>query len=509
MIRSVLVMGGGSAGFLAALTLKARLPQLAVTVLRSKDLGIIQVGEGTTPTFGFHLHQYCGLDLKTFYRLAQPQWKMGIRFEWGPRPFFNYGFGQELDTRYSVLPRSTGYYLDNTEPFEATGPLSQMMNENKIWLRRPDGSPQIIAEHFTYHLENDKLVAYFETMAQERGIQIVDDTAIEVLKDEQGVTGLRLKTGPILSADLYVDASGFRAQLLEKTLNEPYCSYKDSLYCDRAVIGGWERNKEPIKPYTTAETMNAGWCWQIEHEQRINRGYVFSGSFLSDPEAEAEFRAKNPKVKQTRIVPFRTGRFERSWVKNVVGIGNASAFVEPLEATSLSSICLQCQAMTEVLADSGLEPNAAGIMVYNRQIGRVYDSIRDFLALHYRFNRRLDRPFWRECLAKVELHGAQRVVDFYRENGPSALWRNVIYEETDPREFGTEGYLAMLVGQAIPYNSAYKPSAADRQNWASVRQWIRAQVATAFTVVEAMKLVRSERWVWPERLYNRSHTLRR
>ena len=165
--------------------------------------------------------------------------------------------------------------------------------------------------------------------------------------------------------------------------------------------------------------------------------------------------------------------------------------------------------MADVLADSGLEPNQATNLVFNCQIGRVYDSIRDFLAVHYRFNRRLNTPFWRECQAKVELHGAQRVVDFYRENGPSGLWRNVIYEELDAREFGTEGYLAMLVGQAVPYSSPYKPTPQDRQSWASVKQWIRSRVATAFTVGEAMRLVRSESWIWPERLYNRSNTLRR
>src|SRR5437764_40752 len=186
MIRSVLVFGGGSAGFLAALTLKSRLPDLPVTVLRSKDVGIIQVGEGTTTTFGFHLHHFCGLDLKTFYRVAQPQFKIGIRFEWGPRTFFNYAFGVELDSRYALLPRGTGYYLDNTEPFDYTGVQSILMNENKIWLRNPDGSPRIVSDEFTYHLENEKLVNYFEHIAQERGIPIVDDTAIEVLQDDHG-----------------------------------------------------------------------------------------------------------------------------------------------------------------------------------------------------------------------------------------------------------------------------------------------------------------------------------
>ena len=136
MIRSVLIFGGGSAGFLAALTLKRRLPELPVTILRSKDIGIIGVGEGTTTTVGYHLHHYCNLDVATFYRLVEPQWKIGIRFEWGPRPYFNYVFGYELDTIYPPLPRGTGYYLDGEEAFVTAGLQSRLMHENQIWLRR-------------------------------------------------------------------------------------------------------------------------------------------------------------------------------------------------------------------------------------------------------------------------------------------------------------------------------------------------------------------------------------
>src|SRR5205814_5969658 len=146
-------------------------------------------------------------------------------------------------------------------------------------------------------------------------------------------TGRRLESGAVLDADLFVDASGFRAQLLGKTLKEPFYSYKDSLFCDKAVVGGWKREAEPIKPYTTAETMDAGWCWQIEHEHHINRGYVYSSSFISDEAALAEFLRKNPKVAiQPRVVRFRTGRYQRTWIGNVVAVGNATGFVEPLEA---------------------------------------------------------------------------------------------------------------------------------------------------------------------------------
>jgi tryptophan halogenase len=507
VIRSILVVGGGSSGYLAALTLKARLPNMPVTMLCSSELGIIQVGEGTTPSFGFHLHNYCRLDIKTFYRLAQPQWKLGIHFQWGPRPYFNYVFGLELDQSMPNLPRGPGYYLDNTDPFEATGIYSGLMMKNKMWLRHPSGGPIINPEVFSYHLENDKLVAYFEKMAAERGIPVIDDIAVDVMQDERGVTGVRLKSGKVLTADLFIDSTGFRALLLGKALQEPYYSYQDSLFCDRACVGGWSREEEPIKPYTTAETMTAGWCWQIEHEPRINRGYVYSSSFISDAEAEAEFRAKNPKITSTRIVPFRTGRYQRFWVKNVIGIGNSSAFVEPLEATSLSSICIQCQAAAEVLGDTELEPTPTAIDVFNRQLTLGFDYIRDFLAVHYRFNKRIDSPFWRECLARAELHGANPAVEFYRENGPSVVFPGIV-RGPGLIEFGMEGYLAMLVGQCVPYSSPHKPSAQDRRTWAKLQDGFRRATDAAFSVREALGMIRQPAWNWPENLYAQSRSAR-
>jgi tryptophan halogenase len=508
MIRSVLVVGGSHAGFLAALTLKCRLPNLPVTLLRSGESDAIGVGEGTTTTFGYHLHNYCGLDVKTFYNLAQPQWKIGTRFEWGPRPFFNHVYGFELDTKYNILPRGTGYYVDNTEPFITTGLQSRLMVENKIWARKPDGSPRLNAEEFGYHLEHEKLSSYLETMAKERGISIIEGTVAHALRDEGGVTGVRLESGGTASADMYIDASGSRSQLLGRALEEPFHSYADALFCDRAIVSSWQRAEEPIRPYTTAETMNAGWCWRIEHEHHINRGYVYASSFLSDTEAEAEFRAKNPKVQTTRIVGFRSGRHERFWVKNVAAVGDAAAFVEPLEATALASVCAQCQALADTLADCDLEPNATTVFNSNRQLVRGLDAIRDFLAVHYRFNRRLDTPFWRECLEKVELHWANRFLDFFQENGPSVLWRRCLFDETDVHEFGMEGLLAMLVGQCVPYRSNYTPSDQDRQNWANIQKAISNKVATAFTIPEALSLVRSPQWVWPKGLYDRAQAAR-
>jgi tryptophan halogenase len=307
-----------------------------------------------------------------------------------------------------------------------------------------------------------------------------------------------------MTADLFVDASGFRSVLLGQAFQEPFISYKGTLLCDRAVVGGWVRREEPIRPCTTAETMSAGWCWQIEHEFRINRGYVFASDFLTNAEAEDEFRKANPRVEHTRFVPFRTGRYERAWVKNVVAVGNASGFVEPLEATALGVICDQARALAETLADGESIITPTLTRQYNRQHALAWDSIRRFLAVHYRYNTRLDTPFWRACREHVDLAGAEEVVAYYQENGPTSAWRNMLIGESDP--FGMEGYLALLVGQQVPCQRRPVFSQQEQKSWRQIQDEIRARAARAFSVAEALTIIRDPKWSWPAEIY---HSARR
>jgi tryptophan halogenase len=493
MIRSLTVVGGGSAGFLVAITLKARLPHLAVRVVRSKEIGIIGVGEGSTVSLTRHLHGYLNIDPREFYAQADPIWKLGIRFIWGRRPYFDYAFERQLAVELPVLRKPPGFFHGDGD-VSCVGPASALMTENKVWVRDAGGRP-VVGTAFAYHLENEKFVGFLEAYALRYGIEIVDDTISDVTRDDRGVSALRLASGRQLDADLYVDCSGFQSLLLGKALAEPFGSFRSSLFCDRAVVGGWERAGEPIKPYTTAETMDAGWCWQIEHERRINRGYVYSSAFVSDSGAEAEFRQKNPRVGPTRIVKFVTGHYRRSWVGNVVAVGNASGFVEPLESTSLAFIGAESVWLAEGLADADMEQRPTVRDLFNRRVSDGWETIRRFLAIHYRFNDRLDTLFWRECRASTDLAGAEEVVAYYRENGPSHLWEKTLLHPDD--QFSMDGYLALLVGQRVPYEAAHAPSAAEQYWWNHLVQTNAARARQGIAVNEALRMVRSPAWAWP------------
>jgi tryptophan halogenase len=498
-VDRVAVLGGGSAGLLAALALKLKLPGLRVTVVRSRDIGIIGVGEGSTIALTRFLHEYIGVGPKKFHELAEPTWKLGLRFVgWGPRPQFFYTFGAaQPAARLSGLSKPVGFYSDvgaeADNPANVYDRLGALMAHDRVFDRTPGGAPAL-HDSIAYHFENEKFVRFLEDYARSAGVQFLDDTVAEVRQGEQGVAALEMRSGRTESADLYVDCSGFASLLLGRTLGEPFGSFAATLFCDRAVVGGWDRTHEPIKPYTTCETMDGGWCWQIEHENRINRGYVYASAFLSDEQAEAEFRSANPKVGPTRVVRFVSGSYRRAWVKNVVAVGNAAGFVEPLEATALGVIAMQSRLLADTLLDANGAPRPTQQAQYNRFHQRTWEQIRDFLSVHYAFNTARDTPFWRHCRAHTDLAGAAEVVEHYRENGPTALWQPTMLDAYDP--FGVGGYSALLLGQKVPFHRTWEPPEAERRLWSEkLRLWDES-ARRAMTVKEALAVVRSPKWKW-------------
>lgn len=492
MIQDVLIVGSGSAGLLVALALKRKIPQLNVRIVRSPEIGVIGVGEATTPNLPRFLFEYLGISRKYFYARARPTWKMGIRFLWGPRGRFDYGFAQALDSHLSTLPHPNGFYCD--KEFSCADIPTALMRNDKAFPKQENGCPDIQPWH-AFHLENVVFVAALEEFARTIGIEITDGKVVDTEKAPQGIAAVILEDGTRMAADFFIDSSGFRSLLLGDALQEPYISYGSSLFCDRAVTGSWERGEdEPILPYTTAETMNTGWAWQIEHELHVNRGYVYPANAISDDEAHAEFTTKNPKLRDTRIVKYRSGRYQRAWVGNVVAVGNASGFVEPLESTGLMIVCQEAQTLTDFIIHTGLNPTPTIRTMYNNFFAETWDEIRDFLALHYRFNTKLDTPFWKMCQNETDVAGAAPILEFYKENGPTGFARHLLHGHS--ANFGIEGFLMMLVGNKVPYDAKYVPSDAEWRIWNQHRAQNMAVAQNGLSVKEALAYVHHPAWQW-------------
>jgi tryptophan halogenase len=485
------VLGGGTAGLVAALTLKSRCPQLEVDLVRSREIGVIGVGEGTIGGFNRFFFHTLGLDVGGFYRLAEPTWKLGIRLCWGRRRWFNYVFVPQCDWRWNDQALANGFYC--RDDFRDVCLLSALMDRDKACALGPSGEP--VFDGTVFHIQNALFVRYLETVAAERGVRLHEDTLSRAEPGDRGIAALHFESGAVRRADLYVDASGFGSILLGRTLGEPFEDFSSTLPCDRALVGTWGRAQgETIRPYTTAETMQAGWCWRIDHERHVNRGYVYASAFLDDEEAERELREANPRLGETRLLRFRSGHHRRAWVGNVVAVGNACGFVEPLEATAIQMICVQSKQLAETLFDGSFAPGRVLVGLYNASIRAGYASIRDFLGVHYRLNDRVDTPFWKTCRSEVELGPAAELLAAYRETGPAIHRLQQLVPRTDL--FGLEGYLTMFVGFGVPYAAAPALAPADLRRFEAHRAQHRARAEQGLDARQALARIRAPDWVW-------------
>lgn len=450
------ILGGGTAGSLAALALRAKRPRDRVTLLRSSDVPVIGVGEATTPLMPQFLHADLGVPASDLFRHVRPTFKLGIRFEWGaPGPDgggFPYPFGPVRNLEATAWDgHLNGASLQAV--LMAAGALP--VEEGADGALDPAFGTEV-----AYHLDNRRLAAFLERLAAVRGVETVEARISRVERRPgpdggEEVAALVAEDGRRFEFDLYVDCSGFRSLLLGEALGSPFESYEESLFTDRALVGAAPHG-DRLAPETAARTMAAGWCWSIPQEEADHVGYVFSSRFLDAEGAAAELRRIRPGVAADglREIRFRAGRRRHFWRGNVVALGNAYGFVEPLESTALHLLIRQIGILVRALPEEAAAvPGRAGALrpLLDRRVAAFWDYVRWFLALHFRFNRRLDTPFWRTCREEADVSTHGELLELYRERGPLAYDPAALelFDYPDPL-WGPEGVDTILLGQGVP-----------------------------------------------------------
>jgi tryptophan 7-halogenase len=399
---SVGILGGGAAGYLAALALRRKRPHLRVTVIESPRIPVIGVGEASTPLLPAFLHGTLGIDMHRFFVEARPVWKLGIRFLWGPESgpsesasHFDYPFDRGLLTESYA-------YQGHGNAYCPSALLMARERSNLIPLDDRGEGYAFLPAPFAYHLDNRRFVAFLQAEAARAG---VERRSVEVVGVERGealdgerIHALRTDNGEAIARDFWIDASGFRSFLLGQTLGTEFLSFAASLPTDAALAAPRPRGAgETLRPFTIAETMDHGWSWRIALPEEDHLGYVFSTAFCSPDEAAAEFRRHHPGLGEPRLIPFRCGRLADAWRGNVFALGNAYGFVEPLESTALHMVLVGIDELIRHLPADFHQDEPETRRQVNRRLGEQWDHLRGFLALHFRHNHRRDTPFWRHC----------------------------------------------------------------------------------------------------------------
>jgi tryptophan 7-halogenase len=444
----IVVLGGGAAGWMSAAALARLLgPLVSVELIESEEIGIVGVGEATLPHIRGFVERL-GIDEAAFMKATHATFKLGIDFQNFGRIGESYihpfgSFGEEvagvpfhhywLELERQGLVKDIGAY--------SLGVTAA--RRRKFRAPAQDGS---LASTYGYAYQFDaaRFGPFMRAFALEIGVTRTEGLVVEVELDKTSgdVAALKLKDGRRVEGDLFVDCSGFRSILIGEALQEPWEDWSHWLPCDRAAALPCAHVEREIEPYTRAVAMSAGWRWRIPLQHRIGNGYVFASAFLSEDEACAQIKAsvEGEVLAEPRLLRFRAGRRRHSWRRNVIAVGLASGFLEPLESTSIYLAQMAITYLIELFPD-GARIDPLDRDEFNRLVDMEYDRIRDFLILHYHATIRDDSPFWDHVRTMRVPDTLEAKLELWRETGR--------IEKYSQGLFYNASWVAVYLGQGV------------------------------------------------------------
>ena len=444
-IRSVVIVGGGTAGWMTAAALaNAIRTGCTITLIESDEIGTVGVGEATIPPIRT-FNETLGIDENEFVRATQGSFKLGIEFvDWGSlsnRYFHPFGtYGRQFD----FLPLHQ-YWLAAKAREEAP----ELQDLCMAWAAASRGkfAPPLAEQRsvlstydYAYHFDAGLYARFLRRYAEARGVTRIEGKIGDVaLAGESGnVSHVTLQDGRRIAGELFVDCSGFRGLLIEGALETGYQDWRQWLPCDSAYAVPCER-AGPFTPYTRSTARAAGWQWRIPLQHRTGNGHVFCSEFISDDEAAATLMANldGKALAEPRKLTFTTGRRNLFWNRNVIAIGLSGGFMEPLESTSIHLIQAGIAKLLALFPDRNFDPLVRD--EYNRLGIAEFERIRDFIILHYKLTTRSDSELWRYCSAMEVPETVTWKIEHFRRHG------RLVQRDADL--FGPPSWLAVHIGQ--------------------------------------------------------------
>jgi len=447
-IRNVVIVGGGTAGWMAAAALCRvhRNGTTSITVVESDEIGIVGVGEATIPPIQTY-NNMLGVDEREMLRASQGTYKLGIEFvNWGRlgdvylHPFGSFGRSMEAISFHQFWLKY--HPLGLAAPISEYNVTAMAAKLNRFYHPNPEPGTVMNSFAYAYHFDASLYGRFLRNYSEARGVKRVEGKIVEVRQREPDgfIESVVLADGQSVAGDLFIDCSGFRGLLIEQTLHTGYDDWSHWLPCDRAVAVPCESVK-PLLPYTRCTAHTAGWQWRIPLQHRIGNGHVYCSRFISDDEAAATVlkNLDGKALADPRPLKFVTGRRRKAWSRNVVALGLASGFLEPLESTSIYLIQSGIARLLSLFPDRTC--NAIEVEEYNRLTDLQMEQIRDFIILHYKLTQRDDSPFWRHCGSMEVPQSLTRKMDLFRRRGRLVRYQDELFSE--------DSWLAVMLGQNL------------------------------------------------------------
>ncbi|MEQ3653741.1 MAG: tryptophan halogenase family protein [Glaciecola sp.] len=453
-IKKVVIAGGGTAGWMAASLLKKVLgAQIEVELVESEDIGIVGVGEATIPPIQT-FNQFLGIDEKDFLRETNGTIKLAIKFEnWrvdGESYFHTFGApGANMgfcNFQHYWMRASQQGLNKSLWDFDLNYLCCKDGTFNKINAQNP-----IFDMPYAYHFDSALYGRFLRKLSEQAGVKRTEGIIDKIQQCEKSghITALKLKDGTEILGDLFVDCTGTRALLMQKTLGVKYEDWSHWLPADSALAVQTERH-ETTAPYTRSIAHDKGWQWRIPLTHRNGNGIVFSQQYMNDDDAHERLvnNLDTKMVNDVRKISFNTGRTTQQWHKNVVAIGLSSGFLEPLESTSIHLIQSAVVRLLKLFPHQGIEQSV--IDLYNEESKVEYETIRDFIILHYHVNERTDSDFWINMREMSIPSRLKNKIDVFSQVG------NMLNDQHDI--FRDASWLQVMLGQGLTPND-YHPAA--------------------------------------------------
>jgi len=454
-IKNIVVVGGGTAGWMTAAAFShATGDKAKITLIESEEIGTVGVGEATIPPF-VNFNNLLGIDEATLMSEVDASFKLGIQFvNWGQKgdsyfhPFGDYGYSIEGNDFHSVWlkARRNG----DARPLHAFSPETIAAMHRKFQKTPPGQRNDLPPINYAYHLNASQYAKFLRKYSESRGVTRIEGLIEDVaLNPESGfVDSVTLNDKRVVEGDFFVDCTGFRGLLIEQTLKTGYEDWSNWLPCDRAVAVPCTQDGPPL-PYTRATAHSAGWQWRVPLQNRLGNGHVYSSKYMSDDEAHQILldNLDGEPLADPKQLYFKTGHRKKLWNKNVVAIGLAGGFMEPLESTSIHLICTGITKLMATFSLDGVSPIQENL--YNKLARKEHSRIRDFLILHYNATQRDDSEFWNYCRNMDIPDTLQEKLDLFK-------WNGQFFREEDELFIATS-WVAVMMGQGVfPQN--YNPA---------------------------------------------------
>ena len=462
----VVVLGGGTAGWMTAAGIAKLLPRTAeVQLVESEDIGIVGVGEATLPHIRGFVEKL-GIDEAAFMKATHATYKLGIDFRDFGRIGESYihpfgSFGEELN--------GVGFHhywleLDRRGLARPMGDYSLAVTAALANKFRPPAQDDSLSSSYGYAYQFDATLfgPFMRDFGRSIGVRRHEGRVVSAERDAASgdIAALTLEDGRRIEGDLFIDCSGFRSLLLGQELGEDWEDWTHWLPCDRAAAMPCAHRTQDIRPFTTATAMPAGWRWQIPLQHRMGNGYVFSSAHISEDAACEAIRnaAEGQPLADPRILRFRPGRRSRSWSHNVIGVGLASGFLEPLESTSIYLAQMAITYLIELFPEDGrIDPRDRD--EFNRLVDMEYDRVRDFLILHYHATTRDDSDFWNHVRTMTVPDSLAGKMELWRKAGRIEKYSDGLFYDAS--------WIAVYVGQGLlPERHDARPALGDPQQLA-------------------------------------------